>query len=62
MKVKGLHLADVAEIQKAVTDKLRSPNRGIFGSFSETVPPRKSLYICHLSPISVGDHLQAAPS
>jgi hypothetical protein len=33
---KGLHFADVAEIQEAVTDK-DSPKRGIFGIFSETV-------------------------
>jgi hypothetical protein len=38
MKLKGLHFADVAEIQEAVTDELKKvPKRGIFGSFSETV-------------------------
>jgi hypothetical protein len=47
MKLKGLHFADVAEIQEAVTDELKKvKKRGIFGSFSETVRPRKSLYIC----------------
>jgi hypothetical protein len=45
IKLKGLHFADVAEIQEAVTDEL-SPKRGIFGSFSETVQTRKSLYMC----------------
>jgi len=48
MKLKGLNFADVAEIQEAVTDK-ESPKRGIFGSFSESVRPRKSLYICQWS-------------
>ena len=50
MKLKGLHLADVAEIQEAVIDKLKEgPKRGIFGSFSESVRPYKSLYICKWS-------------
>jgi hypothetical protein len=45
MKLKGLHFVDVAEIQEAVTDELKkAQKRGIFGSFSETVLPRKSLY------------------
>jgi hypothetical protein len=46
-EVKGLHFADVAEIQEVVTDE--SPKRGIFGSLSETVRQDKSLYICHWS-------------
>jgi len=47
MKLKGLHFADVAEVQEAVTDELKeAQKRGIFGSFSESVRPRKSLYIC----------------
>jgi len=38
MKFKGLHFADVAEIQEAVTDELKEgPKRGISGRFSETV-------------------------
>jgi hypothetical protein len=46
MKLKGLHFADVAEIQEAVADELKKiQKRGIFGRFSETVWPRKSLYI-----------------
>jgi hypothetical protein len=50
MKLKGLHFADVAEIQEAVTDELKKvQKRGIFGSFSETVRRRKSLYICQWS-------------
>jgi len=50
MKLKGLNFADVAEIQAAVTDELKKvKKRGIFGSFSESVRPRKSLYICQWS-------------
>jgi hypothetical protein len=49
LKLKGLHSADVAEIQEAVTDELEGPKRGIFSSFSETVRPSKSLYICQWS-------------
>jgi len=38
MKLKGLHFADVAEIQEAITDELKKgPKRGIFGSFLESV-------------------------
>jgi len=34
MKLKGLHFADVAEIQRAVTDELKKVQKmGIFGSF-----------------------------
>jgi hypothetical protein len=39
-EVKGFHFSDVEEIQKAVTDE--GPKRGIFGSFSENLRPRKS--------------------
>jgi hypothetical protein len=46
-EVKGLHFADVAEIQAVVTDE--TPKRGIFGSLSETVRQGKSLYVCHWS-------------
>jgi hypothetical protein len=50
MKLKGLHFADVAEIQEAVTDELKKVQKiGIFGNFSETLRPRKSLYICQWS-------------
>jgi hypothetical protein len=50
MKLKGLYFADVAEIQEVVTDELKKvKKRGIFGSFSETVRPCKTLYICHWS-------------
>jgi hypothetical protein len=46
MKLKGLRFADVAENQEAETDELKkAQKRGIFGNFSETVRPRKSLYI-----------------
>jgi len=46
MKLKGLHFMDVAEIQEAVTDELKKvQKRGLFSSFSETLRPRKSLYI-----------------
>jgi len=37
MKLKELHFADVAEIQEAVTDELKKVQKGIFGSFSDTV-------------------------
>jgi hypothetical protein len=43
MKLKVLHFADVAEIQEAGTE---DPKSGIFGSFSETVRPRKGLFVC----------------
>ena len=50
MKLKGLHYADVAEIKEAVIDELKKAQKtGIFGSFSETVRPRKSLYTCQWS-------------
>jgi hypothetical protein len=49
MKLKGLHFADVAEIQEAVTDELKKVKRGIFDSFSETARHRKSVYICQWS-------------
>jgi len=46
-KLKDLHFADVAEIQEAVTNELKKfKKRGIFGSFSETLRRRKSLYVC----------------
>jgi len=45
MKLKGIHFADVAEIQEAITDELKKVQEEIFGSFSETVRPRRSLYI-----------------
>ena len=45
MKLKGLHFADVDEIQEAVTDELKkAQKRGIFGRFSEIVRPRKNLW------------------
>jgi len=41
MKLKGVHFADVAEIQAAVTDELKKvKTRGIFGRFSEIIRPR----------------------
>jgi hypothetical protein len=50
MKLKGLHFADVTEIQEAVTDELKKVQKEkFFGSFSESVRPRKSLYICQWS-------------
>jgi histone-lysine N-methyltransferase SETMAR len=46
MKLKGLHFADVAEIQEAVTDELKKVQKEeFFGSFSETVRQCKILYI-----------------
>ena len=50
MKLKGLHFADVAEIQEAVTDELKKVQKEEFSAaFSETVWPCKSLYICQWS-------------
>jgi len=50
MKLKGLNFAYVAEIQKAITDKLKKvQKRGIFDSFSETVRQLKNTYICQWS-------------
>jgi hypothetical protein len=50
MKWKELHFADVAEIQEAVTDELKKVQKWrIFDSLSETVLPRKSMYICQWS-------------
>ena len=47
MQFKGLQFADVAEIQEAVKWLIKEgPKRGIYGSFSESVWPHKSLYIC----------------
>jgi hypothetical protein len=50
MKLKGLHLANVAEIQEAVTNELKKVQKeAFFGSFSESIRPRKGLYICQWS-------------
>ena len=50
MKLKELHFAGVAEIQEAVNWWIKEgPKRGILGSFSETVRPHKSLYVCQRS-------------
>jgi hypothetical protein len=50
MKLQRPHFADVAQIQEAVTGELKKIQKGgIIGSFSETVRPRKSLYICQWS-------------
>jgi len=49
IQLKGLHPADTDEIQEAGTAEIKGPKRGIFGSFSGIVRPRKSLYICQWS-------------
>jgi hypothetical protein len=50
IKLKGLHFADVAEIQEAVTDELKKVQKEEFlAAFQKTVQPRKSLYICQWS-------------
>jgi hypothetical protein len=50
MKLKGPHFVDVAVIQEAITDELNTVKKGgIFGRFSETVPPHNSQYICQWS-------------
>jgi hypothetical protein len=48
MKLKFLPIASVAEIQEAVIGELNKVQKiEIFGSFSETVRPRKAyIYMC----------------
>jgi hypothetical protein len=46
MKLNGLHFADIAEIQEAVTDELKKVQKE---EFSETVQQHNSLYICQWS-------------
>ena len=50
-EVKGLHFADVAEIQEAVPDELKKVQKEEFsaGFQKENVRPRKSLYVCKWS-------------
>jgi hypothetical protein len=49
MKLKGLHFADVAEIQEAITDELKKAQKEEFSAAFQTVRLRKSLYICQWS-------------
>ena len=62
MKVKGLHFADVAEIQEAVTDKLRRSKKRNFRHLSRNCTTAQKPVYMPLELVSVGDHLQAAPS
>ena len=45
MKLKGPHFADVAGIQEAVTDELKTVQKEEFSSAFQTVRTRKYLYI-----------------
>ena len=46
MKLKGLHFADVAEIQEAITDELKKVKKGEFSAaFQKLYDPRKA-YVC----------------
>jgi hypothetical protein len=50
VKSKGLHFADVAEIQEAVTYELKKIQREEFSAaFQEMYDCAKSLYICQWS-------------
>ena len=49
MKLKGLHFADVGQIQEAVTGELKKVQK----SLSETVRPRKSLCVCVCMPLEI---------
>jgi hypothetical protein len=49
MKLKGLHLADVAEIQEAVNDKLKKVQKEEFSAAFQKLHDCKSLYISQLS-------------
>jgi len=49
-KLKGLHFADDAEIQEAVSDDLKKAQKEeLSAAFTETVRPHKSLYIQSVS-------------
>jgi len=46
MKLKGLHFADVAEIQEAVTDELKKSQRGTFRQlFRNCTTAQKPVYM-----------------
>jgi len=45
MKVKGLHFADVAEIQEAVTDELKKVQKEEFSAAFQTLYDRAKVYI-----------------
>jgi histone-lysine N-methyltransferase SETMAR len=50
MKSKGLHFADVAEIQESVTDELKKVQKEkISAAFQKLYDRAKSLYICQCS-------------
>ena len=46
MKLKGLHFADVAEIQEAVTDELKRVQKEEISAAFQKLRLRKCLYIC----------------
>jgi hypothetical protein len=49
MKLKGLHFADEAAIQEAVTDELKKVQREEFSAAFQKLQLHKSLYICQWS-------------
>jgi hypothetical protein len=46
MKLKGLHFADVAEIQKAVTDELKKVDKEEFSAAFQKLYDRAKACIC----------------
>ena len=49
MNLKGLHCADVAEIQEAITDELQKVQKEEFSAAFQKLYNCKSLYICQWS-------------
>jgi hypothetical protein len=49
MKLKGLHLVGVAEIQEAITNELKKVQKEEFSAAFQKLQLRKSLYICQWS-------------
>ena len=46
MKLKGLHFADIAEIQEAITDELKKVQKEEFLAAFQKLPLCRNLYIC----------------
>jgi hypothetical protein len=46
MKLKGLHFADVAETQEAVTDELKKVQKEVFSTGFQKLYDREKAYIC----------------
>jgi hypothetical protein len=49
MKLKGLHFADVAEIQETVTGELKKVQKEKFSVAFQSLYDRAKAYICHWS-------------